>query len=55
MIIINDSETATSAAIWCKKNKIDYNLEFWGWPGATKYRFVFNSERDLMMFSLRWA
>lgn len=52
---IHDPDRATRAAQWCKRMKIDYKLEFWGWPGATRYRFLFNSEQDLIMFSLKWV
>lgn len=52
--ILNDSETATRAATWCKRKKISYELEYWGWPGNTKYKFIFNNDKDLVMFSLKW-
>jgi hypothetical protein len=53
--VLTDSEIATRAAQWCKRNRITYNLEFWGWPGSTKYRFVFENDNDLVLFSLKWV
>lgn len=53
--ILKDSEIATRAATWCKRRKIDYKLEYWGWPQNTKYKFIFNSDEDLVMFSLKWV
>lgn len=52
---ICDADRATNAASWCKRNKINYDLEFWGWPGATKYRFIFDNDQDLVLFSLKWT
>lgn len=54
-LMLDDSERATRAAQWCKRNRINYNLEYWGWPGNTKYKFIFKDDQDLMMFSLKWA
>lgn len=54
MIELNDPEQATKAAQWCKRNKIKYNLEYWGWPGNTRYRFIFNNDKDLALFTLKW-
>jgi hypothetical protein len=53
--ILSDPSSATSAATWCKRRKIDYKLEFWGWPQNTKYKFIFNNDKDLVMFSLKWV
>jgi hypothetical protein len=52
---IDNADQATRAAQWCKRNRITYNLEFWGWPGSTKYRFVFENDNDLVLFSLKWV
>ena len=52
---LTDPIKATDAAEWCKYNKINYQLEYWGWPGSTKYRFVFDNENDLVLFSLKWT
>jgi hypothetical protein len=49
-----DPDHATLAAQWCKRNYIPYKLEYWGWPGLKKYKFLFDTESDMMMFSLRW-
>jgi len=54
-VTVNKSETATAAAEWCKHNRIDYKIEYWGWPGSTIYKFCFNRDEDMMMFSLKWA
>lgn len=54
MVIIQDSEQATLAAQWCKRNRINYKIDFLGWPGHTKYRFKFDNDRDLVMFTLKW-
>jgi len=51
---LKEPELATRAATWCKRNKIDYKLEFWGWPVATRYKFFFNNDEDMMLFSLKW-
>jgi hypothetical protein len=53
--LIIDPDQATRAASWCKRRKIDYKLEFWGWPQNTKYKFIFNNDKDLVMFSLKWV
>ena len=53
-ITIHNADQATAAASWCKRNKIDYKLEFWGWPGATRYKFFFSNDEDMMLFSLKW-
>ena len=53
-IELQNPNSATCAAQWCKRNRINYNLEYWGWPGKTKYRFVFDNDTDLMMFALKW-
>lgn len=52
---ICDADRATNAAYWCERNKINYDLEFWGWPCATKYRFIFDNDKDLVLFSLKWT
>ena len=52
---LTDPDRATRAASWCKRNRIQYNLEFRGWPGATKYRFIFDNDQDLVLFSLKWT
>jgi len=52
---ITDAARATQAAQWCKRNRINYDLEYWGWPGATKYCFIFENDNDLMLFSLKWV
>lgn len=52
---IDVPDHATSAAEWCKFNNIDYRLEFWGWPGSTRYRFIFENDHDLVLFSLKWT
>jgi hypothetical protein len=54
-VFINDSDQATRAATWCKKNKITYDIEYWGWPGHTKYCFKFDNNQDLVLFSLKWV
>jgi hypothetical protein len=54
-ITINNAMQALEAASWCKSNKIDYKLEYWGWPGSTKYKFIFDCDQDLILFSLKWA
>lgn len=55
LVQINESHRATDAALWCVANNIEYTLEYWGWPGATKYRFRFDNEQDGVNFSLKWA
>lgn len=52
---ITDADRATRAAQWCKRHRITYNLEFLGWPSSTKYRFVFENDNDLVLFSLKWV
>jgi len=54
-IVINDADQATRAAQWCKRNRITYNLEWQGWLSSTKYRFVFENDNDLVLFSLKWV
>ena len=54
-ITIHNADQATAAASWCKRNKIDYKLEFWGWPGKTRYRFIFPEQKHLALFTLRWV
>lgn len=54
-IVINDAVRATQAAKWCKRNRINYDLEYWGWPGSKKYCFKFKTDNDLMIFSLKWV
>lgn len=54
MVTIQDSSQATLAAQWCKRNGIKYDIDFLGWPGNTRYRFKFNNEKDLVIFSLKW-
>lgn len=54
-INLHNPNLATAAAEWCKCNKIDYQLEFWGWPGSKVYKFVFNNHQDMVLFSLKWA
>jgi hypothetical protein len=54
-IEILDVDRATRAAQWCKRHRIDYKLEFRGWPGHTRYRFVFTDSQDLVNFTLKWA
>lgn len=49
------TDQATQAAEWCNNNRIDYDLQYWGWPGATKYRFIFNDESALAHFILKWT
>ena len=51
---INNTEVALEASSWCKYNDIDYNIEYWGWPGNTKYKFIFKNDQDLIMFTLKW-
>lgn len=51
---LSDPAVATKAAKWCKRNRIKYRLEYWGWPGVKKYKFLFDSESDMIMFSLKW-
>lgn len=53
-IELKDVDQATQAAEWCKRNRINYDLEYWGWPGNTRYRFIFGTEEDLVMFALKW-
>jgi hypothetical protein len=48
-------DIATQAAKWCKRRHMNYKLEFWGWPGATRYKFIFDNDNDLVLFSLKWA
>lgn len=55
MVTIQDSSKATQAAQWCKRNRIKYDIDFLGWPGNTRYRFKFNNEKDLVLFSLKWT
>lgn len=52
---ITSPDQATRAASWCKRHKIAYDLEYWGWPGQTKYKFIFEKDADLVMFSLKWT
>lgn len=52
---ISDPDQATLAATWCKRNRIDYDLEYWGWPRHTKYKFIFTNQQDLVLFSLKWT
>lgn len=54
-ITLDDPNQATRAAQWCKRRRIDYSMEFWGWPGHTKYRFIFKQEDDMLIFSLKWV
>ena len=54
-LVLDNSERATQAATWCKRNQIDYDLEYWGWPSHTKYKFIFASHQDLVLFSLKWT
>jgi len=54
-ITINDATQALEAASWCKSNNIKYKLEYWGWPSNTRYKFIFDRNRDLVLFSLKWA
>ena len=54
-ISISDVGRAVDAAEWCKRNKINYNLECHGWPGPTIYKFEFQKEFDMMIFSLKWT
>jgi len=51
---ITDADSATKAAEWCQKHHIIYDIEYWGWPGSNKYKFIFTNNRDLMLFSLKW-
>lgn len=51
---INDPEVATQAAKWCKRNRIKYDIEYWGWPGKTNYKFIFNNNKQMMLFALKW-
>lgn len=53
-VIIDDSHHPVEAAEWCAANNIYYDLEFWGWPASTKYKFLFNNEQDFIVFSLKW-
>jgi hypothetical protein len=55
MIELTDSERATQAAQWCRRQRIPYELEYWGWPGNTRYRFIFSNSKHLTLFSLKWA
>jgi hypothetical protein len=55
MIELTDTDRATRAAQWCKRLGIPYNLEFWGWPGKTRYRFIFPEQKHLALFTLRWV
>lgn len=52
--IINP-DVATRAAKWCKRNRINYHLEYWGWPGSKTYKFIFERDQDLVLFSLKWT
>lgn len=54
-INIVDPAVATAAAEWCASNNVEYKLEFWGWPGSTVYKFLFEKELDMIVFSLKWA
>ena len=49
-----ETERATLAAQWCQWHKINYDLEYLGWPSNTRYRFIFDTEEDLVMFTLKW-
>lgn len=53
-IELTSTDQATLAAKWCKRNRIPYDLEYWGWPSKTRYRFVFNQEEHMMLFALKW-
>lgn len=53
--VITDADRATRAAKWCQRNRIEYDLEYWGWPSATRYRFKFMNDNDLVLFSLKWV
>lgn len=53
-VTILDADQATQAAQWCKRNRIDYNIEYWGWPSNTRYKFYFSDEKNLMLFALKW-
>ena len=54
-ITLDNSDRATRAATWCKRRRIDYDMEYWGWPSKTQYRFIFKQENDMLIFSLKWA
>jgi len=54
-VTINNADRARQAAEWCRRHKIPYNLEFWGWPGSKIYKFVFDQQDDLVNFSLKWV
>lgn len=54
-VTVSESETATQAAEWCQHNRIDYDIEYWGWPGTTTYKFCLKRDADMIMFSLKWA
>ncbi len=54
-VTVKDSATAHQAAEWCQLNHIDYNIEYWGWPGSKIYKFVFENHQDLVNFSLKWV
>lgn len=53
--VIIDPDRATRAAKWCKRNRIKYDLEYWGWPSHTKYTFKFTNDNDMLLFSLKWV
>lgn len=54
VVQIDDYIQATAAAEWCQQSKIDYRLEFCGWQSHCKYKFFFDSQTDLVIFSLKW-
>ena len=53
-VTIGDVDQATRAAKWCKRNRINYNMEYSGWPSKTIYKFCFTDEKHLMLFALKW-
>lgn len=54
-VTIHEPNQAQLAAEWCQENHIPFKIEFWGWPGSKIYKFVFQKDKDAMIFSLKWA